>query len=134
MTRTNLASAADYFGSMAESYDSLIRRCVPRYEEMSSRLIDYLAIAVAGPAAGAGVAWRILELGCGTGNLSLRLAQRFPNAQLTLVDAAPEMIELTRARLEAAKPQLDRLGGRGSFGGARFITSRFEDLKLPSSS
>jgi ubiquinone/menaquinone biosynthesis C-methylase UbiE len=103
-------TASDYFGSMVESYDSLMHRCVPRYEEMTKRLMEYLPANAS----------RILELGCGTGNLSLRLARRFPNAQLTVVDAAPEMIEVTRARLNAVHPsQIDR---------THFITSRFEDL------
>ncbi len=84
-------SASDYFGSMVESYDSLIRRGVPRYDEMLERLVDYLPRAASS----------VLELGCGTGNLSLALAARYPAAQLTFVDAAPEMIDVTRARLAA---------------------------------
>src|SRR5688572_3616889 len=84
------ASASDYFGSMVETYDSLIRRAVPRYDEMLERLIDYLP-AQAGS---------ILELGCGTGNLSLALAARYPGSDITFVDAAPEMLETTKARLE----------------------------------
>ena len=35
-------SASGYFGSMAESYDSLIHRAVPRYDEMIARLLEYL--------------------------------------------------------------------------------------------
>ena len=69
-------SATGYFGSMTESYDSLIHRAVPRYDEMISRLLDYL------PAH----AQCVLELGSGTGNLSLRLAESLPAAALTLVD------------------------------------------------
>jgi hypothetical protein len=49
-------TAADYFGAMSDHYDSLIHRAVPRYEEMSERLMDYLPIG----------AQRLLELGCGT--------------------------------------------------------------------
>lgn len=86
-------SAAQYFGSMAESYDSLIRRGVPRYDEMLERLVDYLPRNASS----------VLELGCGTGNLSLALAARYPEARITFVDASPEMIDVTRARLEAAR-------------------------------
>lgn len=110
------ATAADYFGAMAGSYDSLITRAVPRYAEMTERLLDYLP---ASPRS-------ILELGCGTGNLTLALAARFPQATLTTVDAAPEMTALTAHRLNEAAP---RAAPR-----ARFITARFEDLDLPPAS
>jgi tRNA (cmo5U34)-methyltransferase len=108
-------TASEYFGGMASDYDSLIRRAVPRYAEMIERLVDYL------PSTGA-AAPRVLELGCGTGNFTLALAARFPDATLTTVDAAPEMIAVTRARLEAAHP---RAAAR-----ATFVDSRFEDLRL----
>src|SRR5688500_4039388 len=83
------ASATGYFGSMAESYDSLIHRAVPRYDEMIARLLDYLPVD----------AQQVLELGSGTGNLSLRLADTFPRGRLTLVDGSPEMVELVRSRI-----------------------------------
>ena len=104
------ATAAEYFGGMAEAYDDLIRRAVPRYEEMTARLIAYL------PAR----AERILELGCGTGTLSLALAERYPAASCTCLDASPEMTAITR----------DRLAGRApSFAGrASFTVQRFEAL------
>lgn len=110
MSNTLPATASGYFGSMVESYDSLIQRCVPRYHEMTDRLLDYL------PAK----ADRILELGCGTGNLSLKLAAKYPGANITMVDAAPEMIDLTGARLREQFPS-----GTDRF---TFITARFEDL------
>jgi len=76
------ATAAQYFGSMVQSYDSLIARAVPRYGEMTDRLVEYLAC---GPGRES-----ILELGCGTGNLSMRLVAAFPDAAITFVDAAPD--------------------------------------------
>jgi trans-aconitate 2-methyltransferase len=103
-------TASAYFGSMAEAYDSLIRRAVPRYAEMTERLVEYLPLQAA----------RVLELGCGTGNLSLRLAARFPGAAITFVDASEEMVELTRARVSASHPQAAARG--------RFVVARFEEL------
>jgi malonyl-CoA O-methyltransferase len=42
---------------------------------------------------------RVLEIGCGTGFLSSRLIQAFPDALFTLTDIAPTMLERCRARL-----------------------------------
>jgi ubiquinone/menaquinone biosynthesis C-methylase UbiE len=101
---------------MAESYDSLIRRAVPRYDEMVDRLISYLPPD----------AVSVLELGCGTGNLSLRLAAHLPGAALTMVDASPEMTSLARSRLDAVA------GVRRHR--STFVTAKFEALDLPPSS
>ena len=110
------ASAAGYFGSMSESYDSLIHRAVPRYDEMISRLLDYLPRA----------AQRVLELGCGTGNLSLRLSESFPRASLTLVDGSAEMIALVRSRLDGSKSRSSRR--------TSYVEARFEGLDFPTGS
>jgi tRNA (cmo5U34)-methyltransferase len=42
-----------------------------------------------------------LELGCGTGNLSMYIHQVFPNAKLTLVDLSPDMLEQAGQKLNA---------------------------------
>jgi len=103
-------TAADYFGAMAGEYDSLIRRAVPRYDEMTDRLLEYLPPSAAS----------ILELGCGTGNLTLKLAAKYPEAKLTLVDAAPEMLEIAKTRL-GSRP-------------ATFVATTFESMSFDSAS
>ena len=105
-----MKTAADYFGAMAGEYDSLIRRAVPRYDEMTDRLLEYLPPSAAS----------ILELGCGTGNLTLKLAAKYPEAKLTLVDAAPEMLEIAKTRL-GARP-------------ADFVAATFESMSFDSAS
>jgi tRNA (cmo5U34)-methyltransferase len=115
--REELPSAAsEYFGSMVESYDSLIRRAVPRYDEMTARLLDYVPRE----------ARKLLELGCGTGNLSLQLARKFPAASLTLVDGSPEMVAVTRSRIEDA--------GLHLVNKPAYLAVRFEQLALPKDS
>lgn len=42
---------------------------------------------------------RILEIGCGTGFLSVRLAESFPRSELVLTDIAASMLERCRARV-----------------------------------
>ena len=63
---------------------------------------------------------RVLELGAGTGNLSVLLAERFPKAEIHLVDIASESLLSCQQRLE---PQ------------ERFHFHRldFRDLEFPSS-
>lgn len=46
---------------------------------------------------------RVLELGCGTGLLSRHLVARYPNGELRLTDAAPEMIRTCRSNLEGCE-------------------------------
>jgi tRNA (cmo5U34)-methyltransferase len=106
-------SASGYFGSMAESYDSLIHRAVPRYDEMIARLLEYLP----------GDARRVLELGSGTGNLSLRLSGALPRAMLTLVDGSEEMIDLVRSRIESASTSSSER--------VQCLVARFEELDFP---
>lgn len=56
----------------------------------------------------------ILDLGCGTGYLTLLLHRRFPQAQIDAVDFAPAMIEQARARVPEAS----------------FLTRDIEELEL----
>lgn len=44
---------------------------------------------------------RALDLGCGTGQLLVELADAFPGLELTGLDASPDMLELSRQRLSA---------------------------------
>jgi ubiquinone/menaquinone biosynthesis C-methylase UbiE len=95
---------------MAESYDSLIHRAVPRYDEMTARLLEFLPRD----------ARHVLELGCGTGNLSLQLVTALPGATLTLVDGSEEMIELVRSRIGESRSSASRR--------VEYQVAKFEEL------
>jgi trans-aconitate 2-methyltransferase len=41
---------------------------------------------------------RVVDLGCGPGNLTLQLARRWPNAVVEAVDSSPEMVAAARER------------------------------------
>lgn len=100
----------EYFDSIAGEYDSIARRAMPRYDEMLSQLVRYLPDSP----------HDVLELGCGTGALTVRLARRYPGARLSAIDGSKEMVEIARARLAA-----DRIET------AAFSVALFEELDLP---
>ena len=104
--------AGEFFGAIAERYDSLAQRGMPRYEEMLGALVDVTPDR----------AEDVLELGCGTGALTVRLSARYPGAKLLAVDGAREMIELAQERLrQAAIRRTTDVG---------FEVRRFEEMEL----
>lgn len=84
------STAADFFDDFVTQYDVAIQRCVPRYHEMLEQMLDYVWL----PAPR-----RVLELGCGSGNLTQQVLHRFPRAELVAVDASSRMIEVAQQRL-----------------------------------
>jgi malonyl-CoA O-methyltransferase len=68
---------------------------------------------------------RILEIGCGTGFLSARLADAFPETRLVLTDIAPTMLARCRARLGDKHTYMELDGERpdGLEGGFDLIAS-----------
>ena len=66
----------------------------------------------------AGLGTSVVDLGCGPGNISFRLARRWPQANVLGIDGAPRMLAVARGRLAAAAPEL----------AARL---RFEEALLP---
>ena len=73
-------------------FDTGIRRLLPKYDEM----LDVLTACIAS------ANHRILELGCGTGELTLKVLQRYPSAEIVAVDYSPRMLDFARAKMESA--------------------------------
>lgn len=82
-----------FFNEVSEQYDTTIFRTVPPYREMFDALLGYSFLDAARPL-------HILELGCGTGNLTLLLADQFPQAHVTFVDLSEDMLAQTARKLE----------------------------------
>ncbi len=95
----------EVFASTAD-FDTGIRQLLPRYDEM----LDAIAQCIPSNAQ------RILDLGCGTGGLSIRVLRRCPSAQVVAVDYSPRMIEFAKGKLEAAGYGRQWTGIQGDFG------------------
>lgn len=87
------ASVGDFFDTVSEQYDQSIEKAIPPYREMFQAVLGYCFFEPATPLS-------ILELGCGTGNLSLYIRELFPQAELTLVDLSADMLELASQKLK----------------------------------
>jgi len=82
----------EHFEEEAAQFDAIIRRLIPYYEQMLTALTDTLPFPNDQPIS-------ILDLGSGTGAVSLALLERYPNAQVTLLDLSPKMLAIARERI-----------------------------------
>ena len=78
------------FDSLRHGYTENISRWVPYYREMLLNLIQNLPSNF--------YPRTVVDLGCGNGNITALLIERFPKAEFILVDASPEMLEACEER------------------------------------
>ena len=102
-----------FFNSLSRDYTHTIERCFPRYREMLWAIMNYLP--------GQRTFHCVLDLGCGTGNLSQLIHERFPQASLRVVDISEDSLDVCRTRLQA-------------FDGLTCDHSDFRDLDYPAGS
>lgn len=81
-------STEEFYDDLASSYNDIIYRCAPRYEEMQQTMMQYVP--------GDLQPQRILDLGCGTGNLTLRVLETFPGAHVVALDLSQEILDVCR--------------------------------------
>jgi tRNA (cmo5U34)-methyltransferase len=87
-----MTDVAAVFDSHAAAYDDARRRLIPPFESFYGTAVE--AVRLSGPEP-----QRILDLGAGTGLLSQLPRATFPSVRLTLLDAAPMMLERAREAL-----------------------------------
>lgn len=95
------SGAGEFFDEIADCYNATIHRCFPRYSEMLATVIDYTPVDIQPK--------RILELGAGTGNLSIQIRQRYPESQLELVDLSQQSIDVCRTQIQTGSERLESL-------------------------
>ena len=80
------------FDKAAKEYDQYRRKLIPCFDEFYGTAVDVVPFP-------AKAEINVLDLGAGTGLLSERVAKRFPNANLTLMDLSEPMLEEAKKRL-----------------------------------
>ena len=86
------------FNEVANDFDNLMVKIIPDYAYFQRVLVDCLPFAE-------NDSFRVIDLGCGTGNLGKMIADKFPNAEIVCVDFSEDM-------LKSAK---EKIGGRAEY-------------------
>lgn len=79
-----------YYRELAADYETKIRQLVPHYEDVLDRLSELAAL---------GEPSSILDVGCGTGELTGWIARRAPEARVVALEVASEMASIARDQL-----------------------------------
>ena len=86
-----MESVEKIFQKEAKNYDEIIIKIIPFYEEMLETLIDTIPFPISRKIS-------VIDMGCGTGTLALKIKEKYSNASLTCLDIAEEMIILAKQK------------------------------------
>ena len=87
-----MQSVEDFYDQLSSRYTELISKCVPRYDELFFNLFYYLPDDLQPK--------QILDLGCGTGNLTEAALKHFPDADIHALDLSAEILNERRIRFK----------------------------------
>ena len=85
-----------HFEEEASEFDNIILKLVPHYTQMIDALVLAIPFNQKDPI-------KVIDLGCGTGYVSMNIKERFPNSNLTCLDFAENMIAKAKLRLSKYK-------------------------------
>jgi tRNA (cmo5U34)-methyltransferase len=86
--------AKKHFEEEATEFDRIILTIIPHYQTMIRVLVEAIPFGRSDPL-------RVMDLGCGTGTVAAQVLNAFPNAQITCLDVAENMIAIARTKLAA---------------------------------
>lgn len=81
------------FESEAKKFDNVIPLLIPYYSEIYDILLDSIPFYKDSQA-------KILDIGCGTGTFAKTIKNKFPNAKITCLDFAKNMIDVAKEKLD----------------------------------
>jgi len=85
-----------HFERVAKVFDENFFKIAPFYRETIEALVEALPFSPFKKI-------RVIDLGCGTGNITQALLKRFPRAQVICVDLAEQMIAIAKMKLSGSK-------------------------------
>lgn len=88
-----MQNVKEHFEEEAKEFDSVILKLIPSYNEMIDSMISAIPFEK-------NDSLKVLDLGCGTGNVSKIVKTKFPNAIISCIDIAENMIEMAKIKLE----------------------------------
>jgi tRNA (cmo5U34)-methyltransferase len=100
----------DFYDQLSSKYSELIVKCVPRYPELIYNMFQYIPENFHPK--------RILDLGCGTGNLTDQMFKKYPEADIDALDISEDILNESRKRFKHT-PNI------------RYIQADFKSLHLP---
>lgn len=83
----NIAKA---FDKASAQYDEQRKKLIPCFDDLYGIAIENMSLTTASPG--------ILDLGAGTGLFSKMVLNKFPNAEIELIDIAEKMLEVAKER------------------------------------
>jgi tRNA (cmo5U34)-methyltransferase len=83
-----------HFEDEATEFDRIILALIPHYQAMIRVLVEAIPFGRPEPI-------RVMDLGCGTGTVAAQVSDAFPNARITCLDVAENMIAIARTKLAA---------------------------------
>jgi trans-aconitate methyltransferase len=88
----------------ATQFDEHIKLIVPRYEELHEAVLRSIPQDLP-------QSLQILELGCGTGELTRKLCERFPRAHIIAIDYSSRMLAICREKLKRFESRVQLIEG-----------------------
>ncbi|MDD5688123.1 MAG: class I SAM-dependent methyltransferase [Elusimicrobia bacterium] len=93
---TRIKQIKEHFEKEAKEFDKMFFKVAPHY-------IDVVDILVSAIPFEKNSRINVVDLGCGTGNITKALLKRYPNANVTCVDIAKSMLEMAKNKLKKYK-------------------------------
>ncbi len=88
-----MKNVKEHWEEEAMEFDGTIRNLVPLYENMINSMVRVIPFDNSDE-------FRVLDLGCGTGNITKTVKNKFPNAKISCIDLAENMISMAKLKLK----------------------------------